>query len=171
MQLTNMDTTHPHKISTYALERSDQLFFLTMLEMAQKSLDFYWIFNDLSPHIIVVDVDQPEGKTFWQAHHTNKNLVALARFNNLKANWFLEKPLRVRHLIDLLKHLSVEHPNLFDENVSVTTNQGPDEIDEMLASAVLPQEIFDPSLYLTGLLINAQQSGQPQCLRGCFGKK
>jgi hypothetical protein len=73
MFVNKLGTMHqPYKISTYAMEKNERLFFITMLELAQNTLDVSWVLDENAPDFIVVDVDQPDGKAFWQAHHAEK---------------------------------------------------------------------------------------------------
>ena len=156
-----MDITHPHNIATHALEKTDKIFLVSMLDIAQKNLDVYWVLNEESPHIIFVNVDVPEGKAYWLANHTKNNLIALAQYNFLKADFFLEKPIRVQKLIDLLKRISTEAPHLFLKTETASKNNDVD-IDLVLDYSESETEVFDPSLYLTGLLIKAVQSRTAQ---------
>ena len=166
-----MDITHPHNIALYALERNDKIFLVSMLDIAQKSLDVYWVLNEDSPHITFVNVDIPEGKAYWLANHTGKALIALSQYNFLKADFFLEKPIRVQKLIDLLKRISTEAPHLFLQNKKQEIKNNEDYIDikrEIFSveseffESEKEKEVFEPSLYLTGLLIKAVQSSTAQ---------
>jgi hypothetical protein len=161
-----MDITHPHNIATHALEKNDKIFLVSMLDITQKNLDIYWTLNEESPHITLVNVDAPEGKAYWLANHTKNNLIALAQYNFLKADFFLEKPIRVQKLIDLLKRISIEVPHLFlqNDNRMIKNEVNIDDRETLLGlnNTEFKKEIFEPSLYLTGLLINAVQSKTAQ---------
>jgi hypothetical protein len=156
-----MDITHPHNIATYALEKNDKIFLVSMLDIAQKNLDVYWLLNEESPHITLVNVDVPKGKAYWLANHTKNNLIALAQYNFLKATFFLEKPIRVQKLIDLLKRISIEAPHLFLKT-EMAMKKTEMDIDLVLNDSKSETEVFEPSLYLTGLLIKAVQSRTAQ---------
>ena len=164
-----MDITHPHNIATYALERNDKIFLVSMLDIAQKSLDIYWVLNEDSPHITFVNVDTPKGKAYWLANHSQNNLIALAQYNFLKADFFLEKPIRVQKLIDLLKRISTEAPHLFLQKPIINKKKVFHDVEREIFSEQndydsdhSEKEQFEPSLYLTGLLIKAVQSNTAQ---------
>jgi hypothetical protein len=162
MFVNKLGTMHqPYKISTYAMEKNERLFFITMLELAQNTLDVSWVLDENAPDFIVVDVDQPDGKAFWQAHHAENNLIAVAPQNTFNAPWFLEKPIKIRTLADLLKRISIESPKESEPGLAVT-NQDISNFFEELVSDTKSDDVFEPSLYLSGLLKNALQSGQPQ---------
>jgi len=158
-----MTTQLSYKMSTYGMEKNERLFFITMLDLAQKTLDVSWVLDEKTPHFIVVDVEHPNGKAFWQAHHVDKNLVALAPQNILNAPIFLEKPLKVRTLAEMLKRLSTEFSNLSEPALAVTDKEITNFFDDLASEQKKETEdVFEPSLYLSGLLKNALQSGQSQ---------
>lgn len=122
-------------ISTYALENDDKLFFIAMLTMAANGLELS------ERDLILVDIEQTEGKKFWLKYHTEKQLIAFAHQNMVDATWFLEKPIELAKLKALLKLLSQKSKK--QPIVEPTP-------------IVEPNDIFDPSLFLTGVFLKPE---------------
>ncbi|MEY3221015.1 MAG: hypothetical protein RIT27_2372 [Pseudomonadota bacterium] len=93
-------------LATYALEKSDRLFINSMLGMANKKFGLQWRLDDNNGQATVVDVETPEGRTFWQTNQAHKTLIAYAQTNTYRATYFLEKPLKVQQVTELLKSLA-----------------------------------------------------------------
>jgi len=142
-------------LATYALEKSDRLFMKSMIEMANKKFGFQWRLDDNNAQVTVVDVETEEGRIFWQTNHTQKILVAYAQSNSYQATYFLEKPLKVQLVTELLKKLSDKISPISSSIVSPTisshTSNG--------ATGYKPEE------YLVGLLKKILADGKPYTLQ------
>lgn len=170
--------TKRYKIFAKALEKTDGVFFKSMLQLVQLHLNALWDFEE-SADIIVVDVEQPEGQTFWEAHHLDKLLIAYAKQNSCQAQWFLSKPIRVKPLVNLLNALAT-----FKSTDEVTGTEHSNELQAVVRpesvkpplpdkktpppqekSVTLPSETcFNPAEYLLGLLQTCLKNGQIQSL-------
>jgi hypothetical protein len=146
-------------LSTYALEKSDRLFMNSMLGMANKKFSFQWRLDDANGQVTVVDMDTQEGRTFWETNHAQKTLVAYAEINTYQAAFFLEKPLKVQLVTELLKKLA-------------------DQINPISESPIIPQiapvspspisngaACYKPEDYLVGLLKKILIDGKPCTLQ------
>lgn len=98
----------PLQLTTCCLSRNDLLFLKAMLSLANKQLDPAWaITDDRQTGVMLVDVDEIEGRHFWENHKDSRLLVAFAAGRHLvPGDWLLEKPLTVAGLTDLLARLS-----------------------------------------------------------------
>ncbi|MDY6994397.1 MAG: hypothetical protein SVR94_17575, partial [Pseudomonadota bacterium] len=66
-------------IATHALSDSNQQFFNFMLKLIKKQLKTNWILGQQdNANVIVVDVDQPQGRQFWHTHQGNQRLIAFS---------------------------------------------------------------------------------------------
>lgn len=82
-------------IATHALSDKNQQFFNFLLKLTKKQLKKPWILsNREQADAILVDVDQPEGRKFWESYQEKNKLVAFSWLNAHKAGLFLPKPLR-----------------------------------------------------------------------------
>lgn len=161
-----------HTLSTYALEKRDKLFVNSMLELTKKKFGINWSLNDADGQVTLVDIDQPAGANYWQAYHAEKKLVAFANNNHVKAEFFLEKPLRVQPFTDLLKKLSESLPQApaASRSEQKTTPSTAQTSSEQAASATpsaknmesaksaVGTNYYDPMQYLSGLLQAALQT-------------
>jgi len=152
-----------HNISTKALEKIDDILFKSMLQLVERQLSAAWNLTDNSADIVLVDVEQPAGKAFWETPHPDTLVIAYAKTNFCKAEWFLQKPLRVQPLVQLLNTITALQMNTRKaaEVQEVTQSQSltaQDKTLEPLASS--PQQLFEPNQYLLGLLQEALHSGQ-----------
>lgn len=142
-------------LATYALEKSDRLFMKSMIEMANKKFGFQWRLDDNNAQVTVVDVETEEGRIFWQTNHTQKILVAYAQSNSYQATYFLEKPLKVQLVTELLKKLSDKispiSSSIVSPTISSPTSNG--------ATGYKPEE------YLVGLLKKIIADGKPCTLQ------
>jgi hypothetical protein len=145
-----------YKLAIYALEKSDKLFVASMLELARKKFGVHWVLDDNAGQVTLVDTDQPEGLSFWQAYHTHKKLVAFARSNHCQAALYLEKPLRVQPFTELLKALAVNLPG-FDGAAPETAV--PATVAAVPASAKNALN-YQPESYLAGLLQHSLRTQQ-----------
>lgn len=175
-----------HPISAIALEKMDGILFKSMLQLVQWQLNAEWTFSE-SAQIVLVDIEQPEGKSFWQdhSHDTTILMIAYARQNEQRAQWFLPKPIRVQTLVQLLNAITVFKVSVPTAtipppvDVVSTTPTVTDEPMEKTAvipienkvtvmpvekntvhSVTLPNECFEPAQYLLGLLQTTLQSNQ-----------
>ena len=150
-----------YKLAMYALEKSDKLFVASMLELARKKFGVHWVLDDNAGQVTLVDVDQPDGLSFWQAYHSQKKLVAFARSNHCQAALYLEKPLRVQPFTELLKALADDLPGS-DGATSETTATA---TVATVAAAAVPDSAKDvinyqPESYLAGLLQHSLRTQQ-----------
>ncbi|ALG67310.2 hypothetical protein [Beggiatoa leptomitoformis] len=165
----------PYKISIKALEKNDSVFFKSMLHLVQRQLSAEWEFAEVAD-ITVVDVEQTDGKRFWeQAINDKKCVIAYARHNIYDAQWFLPKPIRVQPLITLLNTLleCQNHASQIPLN-NTTASQQPLIVKTIIESLppLVPQipetslnnanNNFDPTQYLLGLLQKAIQTKKIQ---------
>jgi hypothetical protein len=99
------------RITTYALSKNDDVLFRSMLQIVNAQLTALWDCTEKveSAHLTVVDLENPIGWTFWQEQHAHIPLIAYAKENTQQATWFLEKPIRVKPLIQLLNTFSTTH--------------------------------------------------------------
>jgi hypothetical protein len=162
-------------ISTNALENDDKFIFIAMLAMAADDLDIFWNFNDQNPDLILVDIEQVEGKKFWLKYHIDKQLIAFAHENLVDAPWFLEKPVQLEKLKSLLKLVSENYSS--DDQVEIEIEKEPiveviPVVEAIPVVEVIPvveaipvvetipivetNEVFDPSLFLTGVLLKSE---------------
>jgi len=133
-------------IATHALSDSNQQFFNFMLKLIKKQLKTNWILGQQdNANVIVVDVDQPQGRQFWHSHQGSQRLIAFSWSNALKTRWYLPKPLRdIQPLVEVLNQFT----NLY---VPITSAES------------TPQ--FEPQYYLLGLIQEALKAEKPQCFR------
>ncbi|EIJ42186.1 hypothetical protein BegalDRAFT_1289 [Beggiatoa alba B18LD] len=169
----------PYKISIKALEKNDSVFFKSMLQLVQRQLSAEWEFAETA-NITVVDVEQTDGKLFWEHAISDKQcVIAYAKYNIYDAQWFLPKPIRVQPLITLLNAL-VEYQSiacqipLTTSTPAVATPLVPtSSIPILLKTPTINQAItpsqseatndnnnnrFNPAQYLLGLLQTAIQA-------------
>jgi hypothetical protein len=167
--------TKQYKISAKALEKTDGIFLKSMLQLVQLHLNALWDFEE-SADIIVVDIEQPEGKTFWELHHLDKLLIAYARQNSYQAQWFLPKPIRVKPLVNLLNTLATFKKTneitiascsitpkgtvTVTESVSPIVNTETHEQEKNTTDSL--EKSFNPSEYLLGLLQSCLKSEKIQ---------
>jgi len=144
-------------LATYALEKSDRLFINSMLGMANKKFNLQWRLDDNNGQATVVDVETPEGRTFWQTNQNNKTLIAYAQQNTHQAAYFLEKPLRVQQVTELLK--------------SLADNLSPASASNAVSQSASPQSNntglnhYQPDDFLGGLLKKILADGNPCTLQ------
>lgn len=138
-------------ISTYGLQNDDKFIFIAMLTIAASDLELSWNFNDQNADVILVDIEQTEGKNFWLKHHTNKQLIAFAHENHVDAPWFLEKPIELEKLKSLLKLVSQN--NSSNDEIEIEEQKQP--IVES-AAPIVTSDVFEPSLFLIGVLLKPE---------------
>jgi len=176
-----------YTISTYAFEKMDLMLLKSMLQLVQKQLNAAWDLENVAK-IVLVDIEQPAGKTFWDAHYLDaqKIMIAYAKQNIDEAEWFLQKPIRVQALINLLNAIateiatqSLQSDNIDNKPVAKTTTSNSHTTAPITATAPSPAEtpiitefsgdyLFQPTKYLLGLLQTAIQIEQAQQL-SCAG--
>jgi hypothetical protein len=164
-----------YKITTKAFEKMDGLLFQSMLQLVQKQLNAVWQVSE-SADIVIVDVEQPEGQGYWQTHQSEQQMVVYAKQNNYQAQWYLQKPIRVQPLVQMLNALAtwrmnipqsatraaatvnrVETPPL---RTTTTTSASASAPAPTKAEKPLPADAeFQPSRYLIGLLQTVIQLG------------
>jgi hypothetical protein len=139
-------------IATHALSDNNQQFFNFLLKLTKKKLKAPWILsNREQADAILVDVDQPEGRKFWESYQEKSKLVAFSWLNAYKTGPFLPKPLReIQPLIELLNRLADD--NNLTKNSQVATQAEPTP----------PMAVFEPDHYLLGLLQETLKTGQPR---------
>lgn len=98
-----------YKITTRAFDKTDSVFFKSMLQLIQNQLTQKWVYAE-NASIILVDLEQPEGIEFWISKPRDTFLIAYARQNFYRAEWFLQKPLRIQPLLQLLNALAMLQP-------------------------------------------------------------
>lgn len=98
-----------YKITTRALDKTDSVFFKSMLQLIQNQLTIKWTYEE-NAYIVLVDLEQPEGIEFWISKPRGVFLIAYARQNFYRAEWFLQKPLRIQPLLQLLNSLATLQP-------------------------------------------------------------
>jgi hypothetical protein len=98
-----------YKITTRALDKTDSAFFKSMLQLIQNQLTIKWTYEE-NAYIVLVDLEQPEGIEFWISKPRGVFLIAYARQNFYQAEWFLQKPLRIQPLLQLLNSLATLQP-------------------------------------------------------------
>jgi hypothetical protein len=161
-----------YTISTQALEKIDVVLFRSMLQLVQKQLNAVWNI-DSSAQIVLVDIEQPEGKSFWESQLTRPEIlmVAYAKKNFKDTRWFLPKPIRVQPLVNLLNAIATQ---ITSQNLQQTTqlrregntflfaNKSSIELGaaEQSNHAVPSEHLFEPAKYLLGLIQLAVQTGQ-----------
>ncbi|NJO17800.1 MAG: hypothetical protein HC877_19335 [Thioploca sp.] len=159
-----------YTISTQALEKIDIVLFRSMLQLVQKQLNAMWSVES-SAKIVLVDIEQPEGKAFWDSQLTRPEIlmIAYAKKNFKDTRWFLPKPIRVQPLVNLLNAIATQitSQNLRTTSLPRENNTSPlshNLIDlnstEKSSRPVSHDYLFDPSKYLLGLVQTAVQTGQ-----------
>jgi len=155
-----------YPISAIALEKMDGILFKSMLQLVQWQLNAEWTLSETAK-IVLVDIEQPEGKLFWQAHSHDAAILMIvyARQNEQRAQWFLPKPIRVQTLVQLLNAITVfkvTAPTATDVVSTPTDLYKPINPTESNTahSVTLPNECFEPSQYLLGILQKTLQSNQ-----------
>jgi len=184
-----------YQITTRALDKTDNVFFKSMLQLIQNQLTQKWSYEE-SAHIILVDLEQPEGIEFWISKPRDVFLIAYARQNFYRAEWFLQKPLRIQPLLQLLNSLAMLQPaQLLINSPPITDQPAPPPESSSVASvpaAALPPipslfskamsesegknknwldnklEYFEPSIYLLGLLQESLVAARPRRF-SCLG--
>jgi hypothetical protein len=159
-----------YKISTRALEKIDSILFKSMLQLVERQLSATWNLEENAADVVLVDIEQAEGKLFWQTHQQNQLMIAYAKRNVNNAEWFLQKPLRVQPLIQLLNAITAlqlnvaktaEFENLAVSDINPSKVVPPStESDNSQTSHATLEYTFDPEQYLLGLLQVALKSGQ-----------
>jgi hypothetical protein len=146
-------------LATYALEKSDRLFMKSMIEMANKKFGLQWRLDDANAQVTVVDMDTQEGRTFWETNRAQKTLIAYAEKDTYQATFFLEKPLKVQFVTELLKKLADK----------ISPISAPPAIPQMPAVSVPPVSSnttgYKPEEYLAGLLKKIVAEGKPCTLQ------
>ena len=159
-----------YTISTQALEKIDIVLFRSMLQLVQKQLNAVWNI-DSSAKIVLVDIEQPEGKSFWESQLTRSEIlmVAYAKKNFKDTRWFLPKPIRVQPLVNLLNAIATQitSQNLQINQLRRENNTVPlaNKLIDLGTAAksnhsVPSDYLFDPAKYLLGLIQLAVQTGQ-----------
>ena len=129
------------QLATYAVSGNNRYLLNLMLEQINSCLTNRWILREHeTADAILVDVDKPEGRQFWQNYQDNKILVAFSWRNFYQTLWFLEKPLSKTQLVELFNRLSTE------------------KLRRMWSSPAS----FEPSWYLLGLLQGTLYLNQPR---------
>ena len=147
-------------LSTYALEKSDRLFIKSMIDMANKKFGLQWCLDDTNGQVTVVDMDTQEGRVFWQTNHAQKTLIAYAENNTYQAAYFLEKPLKVQIVTELLKKLA-DKVNPISAPLAVSP---PPQISTpSQTSSTSPH--YKAEEYLAGLLKKIISEGKPYTLQ------
>lgn len=151
----------------------DGLLFQSMLQLVQRQLNAVWQVAE-SADIVIVDVEQPEGQSYWQTHQTEQQMIVYAKQNTYQAQWYLQKPIRVQPLVQVLNALAtwrmnvptsatraaatvnrVETPPLRTTTTTAASAPAPTKTDKPLP---IDSE-FQPSRYLIGLLQTVIQLG------------
>ncbi len=146
-------------LSTYALEKSDRLFMKSMIEMANKKFGLQWRLDDANGQVTVVDMDTQEGRTFWETNRAQKTLIAYAEKDTYQATFFLEKPLKVQLVTQLLKKLADQiNPISISPIIPQIAPVSPPPISNGIAG-------YKPEEYLVGLLKKIIADGKPYTLQ------
>jgi len=146
-------------LSTYALEKSDRLFIKSMIEMANKKFGLQWRLDDANGQVTVVDMDTQEGRTFWETNRAQKTLIAYAEKDTYQATFFLEKPLKVQLVTQLLKRLADQiNPISISPIIPQIAPVSPPPISNGIAG-------YKPEEYLVGLLKKILADGKPYTLQ------
>jgi hypothetical protein len=176
-----------YTISTYAFEKMDQVLLKSMLQLVQKQLNAVWDLENIAK-IILVDIEQPVGKDFWDSYHLDaeKIMIAYAKQKIDEAEWFLQKPIRVQSLVNLLNTIAakintqslqshsmtekpVAKPTLSSSQTTAPiTTAAPEPTETQITIEFSDNYLFQPTKYLLGLLQTAIQIGQAQRL-SCAG--
>jgi hypothetical protein len=149
----------PYILATYALEKSDRLFMKSMIEMANKRFGLQWSLDDLHGQVTVVDIDTEEGRSFWKINSARKTLIAYAQTNTYLAPFFLEKPLKVQLVTDLLKKLTCKISPTSTLSISYPSTVS---LSSQASSLIVD---YKPENYLAGLLKNILSEGKPYILQ------
>ncbi len=161
-----------YTISTQALEKIDIILFRSMLQLVQKQLNAVWNM-DSSAKIVLVDIEQPEGKAFWESQLTRPEIlmIAYAKKNFKDTRWFLPKPIRVQPLVNLLNAIATQMTSQSlqatplprdDKTLPLTNKLINLDSAEKSSHSGSTDYLFDPSKYLLGLIQAAAQTGQPK---------
>lgn len=163
-----------YTLGTYALKNSDKLFVCAMLDLARKRLQNTWHFDDASAQIVLVDLDTSEGRDFWQNCSHHDICIGFAQNNGVSARWFLEKPLRVHQLIDLLGEMEASLPKLLQRvSIKVQVEQAAEKslvsaqqhVTRPISEAPQSYGTYIPENFLSGLLVqHLKHPGQAQCV-------
>jgi hypothetical protein len=136
-----------YKITTKALEKMDGLLFQSMLQLVQRQLNAVWQIEK-SADIVIVDVEQPEGQSYWQTHQSELQMIVYAKQNNYQAQWYLQKPIRVQPLVQVLNALATRK----QVPVSGTSEANSRNVTTKAENPLQTDAEFQPSRYLIGLL-------------------
>ncbi|MEN9847838.1 MAG: hypothetical protein RL368_578, partial [Pseudomonadota bacterium] len=90
-----------YKLYYHALQKNDPVFFRSMLQLVGLKLSQNWEIDEHAKFILV-DIETPQGLSFWQSPPEGTVLIAYARQNDIQTPWFLPKPIRTQSLIQLL---------------------------------------------------------------------
>jgi len=146
-------------LATYALEKSDRLFMKSMIEMANKKFGLQWRLDDNNGQITIVDMDTQEGRVFWQTNHAQKTLVAYSEKDTYQSTFFLEKPLKVQLVTQLLKKLA-------DQVNPISTASTIPQITPVSSSPISNGAAgYKPEEHLVGLLKKLVAEGKPCTLQ------
>lgn len=176
-----------YTISTYAFEKMDRVLLKSMLQLVQKQLNAAWDLENVAK-IVLVDIEQSAGKTFWDSHHLDaqKIMIVYAKQNIDGAEWFLQKPIRVQSLVNLLNTIAAEittqslQSHCVAEKLAMKstlsgsqtttsiTTPVPSPVETPVTNEFSGDYLFQPAKYLLGLLQTAMQIGQAQRL-SCAG--
>ncbi|NJO17332.1 MAG: hypothetical protein HC877_16795 [Thioploca sp.] len=98
------------QLATYAVSGNNRYLLNLMLERINSYLINKWILHEHeTADAILVDIDKPEGRQFWQNYPDSRILVAFSWRNVYQTRWFLEKPLsQIQPLVELFQQLSAE---------------------------------------------------------------
>lgn len=133
------------QLATYAVSENNLYFLNFMLERINGGLINKWHVQETDhANAILVDVDKPAGRQFWQTYQDSKTLIAFSWQNCYQTLWFLEKPLTNQSLIELLNRLSTE------------------QWQRISSSSTSAITYFEPSWYLLGLLQGTLYMNQPR---------
>ncbi len=149
-----------HKLSTYALEKSDKLYVKTMLELAAKLYGTNWIFEETLSEDVLVDIDQPAGQTFWQQRANDPRVIPYGTKNTMNVPIFLHKPLRVQAIVEVLQRLpgSAQTPAPTPATPAPVATAHAVPTADIHHPAHPHSPVFIPDNYVVGLLLAARHS-------------
>ncbi|MEN9460005.1 MAG: hypothetical protein RIS84_25 [Pseudomonadota bacterium] len=142
-----------YKLYYHALQKNDPVFFRSMLQLVGLKLSQNWEIDEHAK-LVLVDVETPEGQSFWQNPPEGKVLIVYARQNDMQSSWFLPKPIRTQSLIQLLNELA-EHVCFDNDAPKPPAKIQASHTDVVKAKA---SEFFQPEYYLVGVLQQILQS-------------
>ncbi len=161
-----------YKLTTKAFEKMDVLLLQSIVQLVQRQLKSTWTIDE-SADILLVDVEHPEGRTFWETAPSDKLIVAYAKQNVYEAKWYLQKPIRVQPLVQLLNDLAgfrETYPVVASQPIQAVlrtkeTGQTSRAVPKTPVAPAPPEKTsttiyFQPTQYLIGLIHTAVSTGQ-----------